>query len=159
MNTEEVDCLCRKALRNTKTNFLGVFPSDLIPITNLKYPCAYVANTDPSNKPGTHWVAFYHLSKKSIEFFDSFGMQPSIYGFNNIDCNTYNKNILQSFNSNVCGHYCIYYLYQRSHAKSLSHIVNSLLSNCNCNTYQMDKYVKHFIMRFISISCKPITLV
>jgi hypothetical protein len=43
----------------TRKIFCGVFPSDKLPQTIEKYPCGFVANTDPSSKPGTHWVAFY----------------------------------------------------------------------------------------------------
>ena len=38
-----------------------------------------VANTDPSSKPGTHWVAFYFPSKGKGEFFDSYGHPPIYY--------------------------------------------------------------------------------
>ena len=34
--------------------FCWVFPSDKLPQTLEKYPCGFVANTDPSGKPGTH---------------------------------------------------------------------------------------------------------
>jgi hypothetical protein len=43
----------------TRKTFCGVFPSDKLPQTIEKYPCGFVANTDQSSKPGTHWVAFY----------------------------------------------------------------------------------------------------
>ena len=48
----------------TRKIFRGVFPSDKLPQTIEKYPCGSVANTDPSNKPGTHWVAFYFPSEE-----------------------------------------------------------------------------------------------
>ena len=47
-----------------------VFPSDKLLQTLDKYPCGFVANrTDPSNKPGTHWVTFYFSSDWKGEFF------------------------------------------------------------------------------------------
>ena len=34
----------------------GVFPSDKLPVVN-EYPSALIANTDPQDQPGTHWLA------------------------------------------------------------------------------------------------------
>ena len=35
--------------------FLGVFASNELPT----YPSGLIANTDPNNKPGQHWVAMF----------------------------------------------------------------------------------------------------
>ena len=43
----------------TKKTFCGVFPCDKLPQTIDKYPCGFVANTDPSSKPGTHWISIW----------------------------------------------------------------------------------------------------
>ena len=40
----------------TSKKFCGVFPSDKLPQTIDRYPCGFVANTDTSSGPGTHWV-------------------------------------------------------------------------------------------------------
>ena len=63
----------------TRKMFFGVFPSDKLPRTLEKYPCGFVANTDPSGKPGTHWVSFYFPSEEEGELFDSYGHPPSFY--------------------------------------------------------------------------------
>ena len=34
----------------------SVFPADRLPESIVKYPCGFVASTDPSSKPGTHWI-------------------------------------------------------------------------------------------------------
>ena len=52
----------------TSNKFCGVFPCDKLPETIDKYPCGFVANTDPSGKPGTHWVAFYFPSEQKENF-------------------------------------------------------------------------------------------
>ncbi|KAL3085441.1 hypothetical protein niasHT_031393 [Heterodera trifolii] len=46
---------------NAKTRelYLGCFPCDKLPNIINKYPSALVANNDPSNKEGTHWVAMF----------------------------------------------------------------------------------------------------
>jgi hypothetical protein len=73
MNTEDIelilnaDSICRQV-------FQGVFSSDMLPPN----PCLLVCNTDPSNKPGRHWIAI-HLDDDdgSGEYFDSFGKPPN----------------------------------------------------------------------------------
>jgi hypothetical protein len=78
MNTAEIT----RALEQdpiTSKSFLGVFPSDKLPQTLDKHPCGFVVNTDPSSKPGMHWVAFYFPSEGEGEFFDSYGQSPEYY--------------------------------------------------------------------------------
>jgi len=57
--------------------FCGVFPSDKLPQQPLAKPSALVVNTDPSSKPGQHWVAFYFDVDNTGDFFDSFGQPPT----------------------------------------------------------------------------------
>ena len=69
MNTLQIKrALERNAF--TKKIFGGVFAADELPKLNT-FPCGFVANTDPSTEPGTHWVAFYFPSRDKGEFFDS----------------------------------------------------------------------------------------
>lgn len=51
----------------------GVFPRDKLHIVN-KYPSGLIANTDPRDQSGTHWVAMYFISPWESEFFDSYGV-------------------------------------------------------------------------------------
>ena len=48
-------CLCDPVLPPL---IRGVFPSEKLPVINT-YPATLIANTDPHNKPGTHWAAMY----------------------------------------------------------------------------------------------------
>ena len=80
MNTLQI----KQALeRNTFTKkiFVGVFAADEVPEIIDTFPCGFVANTDPSTEPGTHWIAFYFPSREKGEFFDSYGNPPEHYGF------------------------------------------------------------------------------
>ena len=92
----------------TKKIFGGVFAADELPKTFDTFPYGFVANTDPSTEPGTHWVVFYFPSRENGEFFDSYGYPPEHYGFESYKIETWNKYKLQSSWSNVCGHYCIF---------------------------------------------------
>ena len=86
MNTLQLE----RALKHntfTKKIFVGVFAADELPTLNT-FPCGFVANTDPSTEPGTHWVAFYFPSREKGEFFDSYGHPPEHYGFKSYNIET-----------------------------------------------------------------------
>ncbi|KAG8239567.1 hypothetical protein J437_LFUL019300 [Ladona fulva] len=55
----------------------GVYAADTLPI-HIQRPCVIIANTDPKNKPGMHWVAFFIDENDMCEYFDSFGEPPTI---------------------------------------------------------------------------------
>lgn len=130
MNTFELDRILNKFLPRTQVKYLGVFPRDYsrtLLSSNLdkhSFPLCFVSNTHPSSKPGQHWVAFYLSSTHCIEFFDSYGLTPSTYDFY-ITPSASNPYTLQQLDSNVCAHYCIFYLYHRCRGKSMSQIVSS----------------------------------
>jgi len=134
MRTDDIQNILSQSLSHTRTHFLGVFALDQIPSSFSHYPCAYVANTDPSSRKGQHWVAFYHHSPTRLEFFDSYGQPPQSYNFpfpSHITSLKYNSYPLQSMISSVCGQYCIYFLYHRSHQSTLARIVHNLRASNN----------------------------
>ena len=65
MNTNEIDRFLRRRLRD----FDGVFSVDNLP----ESPHLLVCNTDPSDRPGRHWIAIYVDNEGRGDFFDSFG--------------------------------------------------------------------------------------
>ena len=67
MNTIQLERVMRTDTYG-KVQFRGVFAADQLPMKILKYPSAFIVNTDPASKPGTHWVAFYFTSQKEGEF-------------------------------------------------------------------------------------------
>ena len=130
----------------TKKTFRGVFAADEMPDLDT-FPCGFIANTDPSTEPGTHWVSFYFPSCDKGEFFDSYGYPPEYYGepFRSYNVETINSHKLLSSWSEVCGHYCIFYLYHRSRGYSMRKIVNMFSSNTTINDCKVSCYVKkHF---------------
>ena len=147
MNTDQLNFILKEILNANKVNFLGVFAQDQVPLvdSSFSFPLCFVSNTHPSSKPGEHWVAFYYLSPSSAEFFDSYGMHPSLYGFSLAPMHM-NHRSLQSLSSNVCGQYCIYYLYHRSRGKTLAQIVSSFSSHDQAwNDNSVARFVcKHF---------------
>ena len=134
----------------TRGTFQGVFPSDRLPSHIGHYPAAFVANVDPHDRPGSHWCAFYFDQNEHGEFFDSYGRKPGDvcshfkqFLVNNSRFWTYNSQKLQSVTSNVCGHYCLYFLFNRCRHISLKTIVNRFSKNAIEN----DRLVYHFIMK------------
>lgn len=117
LNTLQLERILKKD-KYTKNIFLGVFSRDYIP-KNVKYPCCFIINTDPSTKPGEHWLAFYYDKKGFCYFFDSYGLHPKFYNLHTYLTKTsrgwtYNTKRLQSLNSKACGFYCFIYLLLKS---------------------------------------------
>ena len=106
MNTLQVD----RALKHntfTKKIFVGVFAADELPKLNT-FPCGFVANTDPSTEPGTlgwHFIS-RHVKKENFSIVTATPL------------NIMDLNPMKSW-SNVCGQYCIFYLYHKSRGYSM----------------------------------------
>ena len=86
---------------------------------------AIIQNIDRSHLPGSHWVAYYIWTnqvdgEKNWLFFDSYGKHPIEY-FNGQKLKYlfsppgkmvgYNKQVLQSNDSSLCGQFCLHFLY------------------------------------------------
>ncbi|KMQ82166.1 hypothetical protein RF55_23931 [Lasius niger] len=117
MNSSEIhNVLSRDP--HTCRYYVGVFPSDKIPDI-AKFPAAMVINTDKHHEKGSHWLALYIENPKTLDFFDSFGLPPDIYGEDiSRFVKTYeevhwNSVPVQSLTSNVCGQFCIYFIVKR----------------------------------------------
>lgn len=125
--------------------FLGCFPADKIPKSDI-YPYAAIINTDKYGYPGTHWVAIYVPNKLNIEYFDSFGELPNetiikyLLNFENIHLN---KLKIQSLFSDVCGHFCIFYIIKRCRNIAFKKIIQKF-----CSKKNPDFYVKSFVLGF-----------
>jgi hypothetical protein len=105
-----------------------------------------ISNTDTSDGPGKHWVVFHFSSHGPDYFFDSLGRRPSDY---NVNFDRFLKNPywlicnqLQSSNSTVCGHYCVYFVKTRQADMSMQDIVKPF--NVNDKNFN-DHYVVTFV--------------
>ena len=112
MNTSELEQVLEK-IDCTKNPFGGVYPSDLLPLEVKQYPQSFVANVDTSE---------YFIDNQHGELFDSHRLPPHRYtkyfeDFLNRNAAqwTYNRKHLQSLFTDVCGHYCIFYIYSCCH--------------------------------------------
>ena len=98
--------------------FRGINSLDRLPTDVRLPPLCFIMNTDAANLPGTHWLAVLVLADQRGEVFDSFGEPPPprLQLWMNKHCPrgwTANKVFIQGPLSNVCGAYCLYYLYHR----------------------------------------------
>ena len=76
-------------------------------------------------------MAFYFIDDQHGEFFDSYALPPYRYAqyfedFLNRNAAqwTYNRKYLQSLFTDVCGHYCIFYIYNHCHNINMNGAVN-----------------------------------
>lgn len=85
---------------------------DELPLKPRQTECGII-NLDKSNKPGTHWVAYYKKNKQ-IEYFDSYGnLKPPREVVNYLGKTIkYNYDRWQQDDSVICGHLCLKFLYE-----------------------------------------------
>jgi hypothetical protein len=116
--------------------FRGVYAADVF-VDAHRYetmlsgdaPALYVVNNRDSDHPGEHWVAVYcNRSPGVSEFFDSYGLPPSLYRAinsalgHNETRHSYVR--LQSADSDACGHYCVAYCLAVARNLSLDQFVD-----------------------------------
>jgi hypothetical protein len=126
----------------------GVYPSDQLPAVE-KLPSCFIANVDPTNEPGRHWVAIYIGADGVGEFFDSYGRAPTgpfeKYLKRNCKKVVHNSARVQGPLSSSCGQFCIYYLCHRVRGWTMKNIVSDFCDNFSLNDISVVEYVnKHF---------------
>ena len=77
MNTLQIERLLKKDLKS-KAIFKKVCALDQL--EKPTFPSAYVINSDPSSEPKEHWVAVYFDKRNRGEYFDSYGLPPTLVG-------------------------------------------------------------------------------
>ena len=92
-----------------------VIAKDELPLRKPEHVKAYIVNTQPSYKPGEHWVAVTFNRNGDLLYFDSYGLPPmekEIIDFihNHSTRWIFNKQPLQSLYAITCGLYCIFVL-------------------------------------------------
>ena len=143
MNTIQID----RILQRTVPTFRGVYSRNRLPRRMKEYPFSLVANTDPDNQNGQHWIAI-HVDEHDVgEYYDPYGFPPIHQPFENFlnrRCRewTYNHVTVQHPASTVCGQHCIVYLVLRSRGYEMYEITRMLAKDINANTFFVDDFVK-----------------
>lgn len=146
MNTKDI-ARAIQDLPNART--IGVFAADRIP-QKIDLPAAIIANTDEHYKPGQHWVAMYINSSGRGKYFDSYGVPPyskHIIRSLRRNCKKYicNSKSFQSIDSEVCGQYCVFFLYCMCRGWSLKKF-SSLFTN---DSYNNDKIILRLYNKYV----------
>lgn len=123
MRTNEI----LKKMKDEK-KFLGVFSADNLP----KQPVigGLIVNTDKSDQPGSHWVAFYATNKRECEYFDPFGNPPLVNDLilfsKKYSMCEFSSRQIQDINTTICGQLCIAYLKSRFKGLTMLEILSSI---------------------------------
>lgn len=89
---------------------------DNLPKSIRELECGIV-NLDTNKGHGTHWVA-YIKRFNNVQYYDSYGnLKPPIEIVNYFNSSGqvkffYNHDRIQKFNTVVCGHFCLRFLYK-----------------------------------------------
>ena len=129
--------------------FTDVLPSDRLSGRIQTRSSESIVNTDPADKPATHWlVIFITTDEKGEEFWDPFAQRPGFYSpnftqFLNKQCSafTWNRKALQAPSSDMCGQYALFFALHRCRHIPMSTIANMFTDNKEWN----DILVRDFI--------------
>ena len=133
LNTQE---LANYMLRDPfiRRQFGGVLALDELRFTKLK-PKIYIVNTDIHTEPGQHWFCLYLC--RIPEHFDPAADMPLDSVNNYLILNgpnyMYNTKRVQSYTSDTCGLFCLFYCYFRCRNFSFNEILSMFTSNLLLN--------------------------
>ena len=136
-----MDTTTIKRLLKTYKCFKGVFPSDQMPY-HYELPLNIIVNTDPSYKPGQHWVGV-SINREGVGYyFDSFGFPPtvpSIVEYLNKKSKywSFNQTKLQNAKSTTCGNYCVLFMIFRCNNLSPRKFISQFTENSVENDIKM----------------------
>jgi hypothetical protein len=152
ITNHDLEKLCKKFLGK---NFLGVFPSDVLPRSN-KTIQSIIFNLSKHNESGSHFIAIFKTSRK-VFYFDSFGKDCSnenikkfILNFKlKIENNTFQ---IQNNTSSLCGYYCFYFLHTCFlKRKSLNYFIKQFTTNKDKlfeNELKLLKYILKIVKKY-----------
>jgi hypothetical protein len=138
-----------KVLRKNCGIYRGIFACDELPIIRIR-PFVIVVNTDPSSKPGRHWICMYVDVDDYGEYFDSFGLPPKLvferYMNNTCMSWNFNRKQMQSLVSRFCGHYCIWYCMNKFRSVSLNELVHVISNDTGLNDFLIHRFACKLII-------------
>lgn len=117
----------------TEHYFNGIFPVDALNKIKIK-PKLIICNTDPSSKPGKHWLLFF-FKNDIVYYYDSIGQDVSFYDKRFMEFlerfSTFyiSSNIrTQPNNTDLCGYYCLFFAYFICNGESMHKILSKMYS-------------------------------
>jgi hypothetical protein len=124
-----------------RKKFLGVFSIDTLP-KRIKTNHFCICNTSPSNTHGEHWFCILKINPNCVELFDSLGVDNKKEEFYRHKLPfkenflTFNVTQFQSNESQNCGFFCVYFLFQRFHNLDLD--FDEILEECFGRNYDLN---------------------
>lgn len=148
MNTNELRCILSRDPK-IRHQLVDVFAMDEFKNFVFKNKFlvngVYIINDQVSTQSGNHWILI-HVTDKEINFVDSFANPPYFYKVENeLQGNrVLNKvtNRLQSYFSDVCGEYAIFFSYHLCRGKHL-HNLTKYFTTKYCENDEKVKYFVH----------------
>lgn len=157
--TDQITFLANRS-KKLAQQYLGTFAADQLNDkwrTVGSYPKSFIANTAPASQDGSHWIACIIKSEHLIEIFDSYGRRIQSYSSplndyaHRFPIRKENDHQWQSLFSDVCGHFCLFYLYHRAHGLTPLRIFHKLSKR---NHLLNDRKVRLFVQRVLMRSAK-----
>lgn len=153
--TDQITFLAKRSSKLARF-YLGTFAADEVNDkwrTEGSYPKFFIANTAPASKPGTHWIACIIRNRNMLEIFDSYGRTIRSYSSplndyaHRFSSRQENAHQWQALFSNVCGHFCLFYLYHRARGLTPLRIFHKLNKH---NHIKNDRQVVSFVKRVLT---------
>lgn len=154
LNNEQLDYLAYEHLGSI---YGGTLPCDRLPMTQDRAGRrAFIVNTDPHDRPGTHWVALW-TDRDECELFDSIAMPLGYYKTaapleiwierHYLTCAS-NADAVQAITNQTCGYYCLFYLLAKHRGQSMSTFLtmfdtSNYLANDELVATMMRQLIKH----------------
>ena len=97
-----------------------------------------------------HWVSVYIDHMRRGEYFDSFGMHPTVQHFEtflNNNCTKWlcNTMPIQDVMSDACGYHCVFYAVHRCIGFELNTIINMYTKDVLFNDYIAEAFVRDYV--------------
>ena len=133
----------------TRTLFDGIYAVDTLLTSTPEKPKLLLCNTDPSDRPGRHWLLIFMDGGDTAELFDSMGGELEDYDarlrtFLYRHARDIRRALhrVQPMGTDLCGYYCLYYAYMRSRGHSMEAILNTMpewrtIVRLVCQTYRL----------------------
>lgn len=154
LSTEQLESALEQLMNRTNVREYFVIAADQMKDLKItKYPAVVIQNVDLITQPGSHWISYFFVSAKEVEYFDSYGKHLYIYDFvekPDARITFQNTRVLQGWFSSLCGEFCLYFLYHRAIGLSFDHV----LSSFKAWTHQNERMVHRFYVQHVNQMCQ-----
>lgn len=109
-------------------------------------PKIYIVNTDTQNGPGQHWFCIYLCDYP--EHFDPAGLEPMPYVRTFLTARgsqfMYNSKRVQSFSSETCGVFCLFFAFFRCRNYSFRNILSMFSNDLHLNEIIVKQFFESY---------------